>query len=311
MKKSNGNHFAAISRAIAANGHPILARYDIARIAWEELNKGAPDSRARETSVVKLNRTTYIQLEQALQESGLLRNILPKENPGIFALPGANISDSRMIACTADPFCYVSHLSAMEFHRLTNRLPEHLYLTTPSVKNWATQATSQMKTELAKSYNEFLSIQWPRLRYVAIPKLNGQPVHTTRSSQFGAFRVVAESRFRVTTIGRTYLDMVRAPRQCGGLHHVIEAYLENARQHLRLIVDEFNQHASPIDKVRAGFILTELMSVSDPRIDAWAKFASRGGSRKLDAEAEFEPRFSERWALSINTELPVQWTPST
>ncbi len=300
-----------IGRFIAAQGSPILTRYDVARLAWNAVPAVASNRRTALQRGVNQSSAIYNQLEQALQESGLLRKILPKESTSAFALPGASVSDTRTIACAIDRFCYVSHLSAMEFHTLTDRMPEQLYLTTPSDRSWAYQAIAQMKKDFGLSYETFLASRWPRLRYVPITRLNGQPVHTSRSSQLGAFRVVAESRFRVATIGRTYLDMIRTPAQCGGLHHVIDAYLESAEQHLRLIIDEFEQHASPIDKIRAGFILTELKSVSDPRVDAWARFAKRGGSRKLDASAEFESRFSERWSLSINTELPVEWMPST
>jgi len=110
----------------------------------------------------------------------------------------------------------------------------------------------------------------------------------------------------VATRGRTFLDMLRDPQLCGGLSHVLQVYKEHAPQSLRLILDEVDQHGKPIDKVRAGWILESVCHIHDPRIDAWTVFAQRGGSRKLDASAEYSPEFSERWALSINVPVVIE-----
>ena len=67
------------------------------------------------------------------------------------------------------------------------------------------------------------------------------------------------------------------------------------------ITDEITQHGQPIDKVRAGYILEERLALSNEVIDSWAQYAQRGGSRKLDATAEYIPQWSDKWCLSINT----------
>jgi predicted transcriptional regulator of viral defense system len=105
---------------------------------------------------------------------------------------------------------------------------------------------------------------------------------------------------RVATLGRVFLDMLREPRLCGGIQHVVDIYRQEASRHLKLIVDEVDRHGQPIDKVRAGFVLAEVCRLQSPVIDGWDRFAQRGGSRKLDAESEYAPIYSERWQLSIN-----------
>jgi hypothetical protein len=83
----------------------------------------------------------------------------------------------------------------------------------------------------------------------------------------------------------------------------MRVFKEHATAYKRLIFDELDQHGASIDKVRAGFILEEVCHIRDQRIDAWVRFASRGGSRKLDPSVDYEPTFSERWMLSINATM--------
>jgi len=104
----------------------------------------------------------------------------------------------------------------------------------------------------------------------------------------------------VATLGRVFLDMLREPKLCGDIQHVLDIYQKDARRYLKLIVDEIDRHGQPIDKVRAGFVITEVCRLTSPAVDGWEKFAQRGGSRKLDAENEYAPIYSERWQLSIN-----------
>jgi predicted transcriptional regulator of viral defense system len=119
-------------------------------------------------------------------------------------------------------------------------------------------------------------------------------------SQLGAFRLVSGSTLRVATIGRVFLDMLREPALCGGIQHVVDIYQREAKRYLKLIVDEVERHGQPIDKVRVGYLLSDVCKLEAPEFSSWQKFAQRGGSRKLDAKGEYVPSYSERWLLSIN-----------
>ena len=112
---------------------------------------------------------------------------------------------------------------------------------------------------------------------------------------------------RVSSIGRTFLDMLRRPDLCGGIHNCLDVFQQHGPQYLKLIIDEITQHGNSIEKVRAGYILEEYCNIKnhvlDNALEEWVKHAQRGGSRKLDPNNEYWPFFSEKWCLSINTEL--------
>jgi predicted transcriptional regulator of viral defense system len=165
-----------------------------------------------------------------------------------------------------------------------------------------------MKKDLSEDFSLFSEAHLPQLQRTAFTKLGGRPVHRYTSNHHGAFRLLKEPNLRVSTLGRTFLDMLREPALCGGILHVLNVFRDAANSYLRLILDEIDQHGGDIDKVRAGFILEELCKTRDPRIDSWTAFAKRGGSRKLDASTEYSPQFSERWSLSINVTMPSEWT---
>ena len=80
----------------------------------------------------------------------------------------------------------------------------------------------------------------------------------------------------------------------------LEIWDYHAEIYLQEIIAAVNDYASSIVKVRAGYILTERMGLSDSRIEAWKRFAQRGGSRKLDPSRPYAPTFSEAWMLSLN-----------
>jgi predicted transcriptional regulator of viral defense system len=142
----------------------------------------------------------------------------------------------------------------------------------------------------------------PILRKLNLPSILRKTLYRHASIHLGAFTVVKDRSLRVSTIGRTFLDMLRKPDLCGGIYHVLEIYEEYAERYLRLIVDEIERHGTSIDKVRTGYVLDERCGLSHPTIDGWLDFVQRGGSRKLYAEAEYSPVFSEKWSLSINIE---------
>lgn len=204
------------------------------------------------------------------------------------------------VACSVDPFAYVSHLSAMEYHGITDRFSKILYLSTPPDREWKEQATARMEKDLKEHKANYLAARLPALRFQKVERIDGVRVELIRRSHRGAFKAIKSPSIRVAMVGRTFLDMLREPELCGGMQHVVDTYREYAAKYLKLIVDEFDRHSTSIEQARAGYLLEAVCGLSNPAIDVWASKVQRGGSRKLDPQAEYAPLFSERWALSLN-----------
>lgn len=234
-----------------------------------------------------------------LMDDGILQPFpgLPKS---AYTLIGHTNSSPDDIACTLDPFAYVSHLSAMAFHGLTDRLPGKLFLSSPAPVAWRQFAEERMQADLGDSFTDYCEHRLPLLTQLEFQRIHRTDIHRFSSVHWGAYKNVADRPLRVATIGRTFLDMLRNPELCGGINHVLQVYGQYAKKYLRLITDEIEQHGTPIDKVRAGYILKERLQLQSPAFEHWVAFAQRGGSRKLDASAEYQPRWSEKWCLSLN-----------
>lgn len=221
---------------------------------------------------------------------------------GVYTLLGRSDHDPEEVACTIDPFCYISHLSAMSYHSLTDRIPSKLFISSPPSKEWHIYANEQMEKDLGEDYENYKEYGLPPLKRIQMKKINKTEVHCFSSKHRGAYKNVQGRTLKVSTIGRTFLDMLRNPELCGGINHILDVFQEYGEQYLRLITDEIDLHGAPIDKVRGGYILNELLGIDDNEVvESWVKYAQRGGSRKLDPRAEYLPEWSEKWQISLNS----------
>jgi predicted transcriptional regulator of viral defense system len=220
---------------------------------------------------------------------------------GIYSLLGRSGSDPDEIACTVDPFCYVSHLSAMSYHSLTDRRPSKLFISSPSHREWHSLAQRKMEKDLGENAEQYKSTGLPQLVRTKIEKINKTEVNVYTSKNLGAYKSVHGRILRVATVGRTFLDMLRAPDLCGGIRHVLNVFKEYGETYIRLITNEIENYGTPIDKVRAGYILEEYADISGNNvIEGWSAYAQRGGSRKLDPKAEYVSEWSDKWMISLN-----------
>lgn len=218
----------------------------------------------------------------------------------VFEIYGNRYQEAGDIACAVDPFAYVSHLSAMAYHGLTNRLPRLLFLSTPPRKKWSEFAAQKMEKDGKGFLADYLKGRLPKLVFIQFDKIQKTRITRYSSVHQGAFRNIERRTLRVSTIGRTFLDMLRKPSYCGGMRHVIEIFGSSAVQYSDLIIDELDRHGNAIEKTRAGYLLENVGQIRDEKIDQWAEDVRRGGSRKLDPERPYRETFSERWCLSLN-----------
>lgn len=205
------------------------------------------------------------------------------------------------IACIADPFCYVSHLSAMERYGLTNRSPQALHLTTPANALWRAKRDEKMNSDLGGQGGDYSSHLAPLLVRPGIQdQVRRRPVIVHETKHPAEAVPVRGERTRISSIGRTFVDMLSEPNLCGGMTHVLEVWSDHAERWAEKIIESTDHSHSKIVKVRAGYIFNDVLRIENPKIDGWKEFAQRGGSRKLDPEAEYAPTFSEKWMISIN-----------
>ncbi len=157
-----------------------------------------------------------------------------------------------------------------------------------------------MEKDLGNDLAIYVKNGMPRLKRTKLEKVNRKEIHRFSSAHWGAYKNIKGRTMRVSTIGRTFLDMLRNPELCGGINHVLDIFGNHSENYLKLIINEIDQHGAPIDKVRAGYILGERLDMKFDELNEWIKEAQRGGSRKLDASSEYEPVWSDKWCLSLN-----------
>jgi predicted transcriptional regulator of viral defense system len=291
----------AISLKIIELNQPVITLYQFSVILHQlYLSKSYRGEKIQAIKKDAANLQTLSDALDSLMDDGILDPYRGSPKKSVFSILGRSETDPGEVACSVDPFCYISHLSAMEHHGLTNRMPSKLFISSPGKGLWTNYANERMRKEVGKSLDVYLANSLPKLTKIKMNKIGRTIVHRHNSIHLGAYKNVKGKCLRISTIGRTFLDMLRNPELCGGIIHVLDVYEEHAETYLKLIVDEVENNGSPIDKVRAGYILDERLGLQHPSIDGWVLLAQRGGSRKLDPSGEYIPEFSEKWCLSIN-----------
>lgn len=283
-----------LSRDLLNLNQPIITYYQLGIVIFDSYLKA---ERQNTTNL----KEYFAENVEKLREIGIIEPFYRAKEHPVFKISGKKYSSGGEIYCSIDPFAYISHLSAMDFYGLTDRLPKILFVTTPSDSDWRRNAKEKMKKDAHGQIDQYLKAELPRLKKPAVDnKIMGFPVNQHSSKYQGAFRVVKDSPLRVSKIGRTFLDMLRSPDLCGGMHHVIDVFENHGRENKNLIINEIDSHGKDIEKVRAGYLLENICKIQDPRIEEWLGCVQRGGSRKLNPAMEYSPNYDERWCLSLN-----------
>lgn len=204
------------------------------------------------------------------------------------------------VTCSIDPFSYVSHLSAMNFHNLTKGTPGKTFLSTLPAKPWSQKAVLLMKKDLDENYDTFRESNLPILKNIDSPNMEVPTASIYHSKKLGESKSYNYDKIRVASITRTFLDMVRRPDLCGGIKTVLKVFKEHGLFYINPLIDEIDKFGSKIEKVRAGYILENYCNFNNEIIDSWEQYAMRGGSRKLDPLKEYVSTYSDRWQLSLN-----------
>lgn len=291
----------AVAKSLRTQGLPVITEYQLFLIMRELYKAKELDG---EPILIRRDSPRADSLKQVVKRL-VDRKLLapdPDFSQGVYSVTSSPPKPADEVCCLVDPFCYIAYLSAMHRHGLTNRQPSDLHLASPHPTLWRTLREEKMRQD----YSPFLpgddAVPLQRLGFA--DKIHRRSVRRHTIRHLGAWRQVRDSWARVATVGQTFLDTLEAPEWCGGMAHVVEVWEEHASTFLEEIITAVDAAPTKLTKVRAGYLLQEHLSLgfNDSRIDGWKRFAQRGGSQKLDPEAEYAPVFSETWMLSLNVE---------
>ena len=293
----------AIIHRLKELDQPAITDYDLYMIIFNLYQKGKYQGETLDVSTrVPLFNDINNDIIKPMMEIGILDTLKDFSGNRVFRIVVNPYFEAGDIVCSVDPFAYISHFSAMEYHGLTSRIPKILFLSTPPLKEWAVFAKNKMEKDCADFLGDYLNGKLPKLTRVKMDTILKKQINQYSSMHRGAFKKIPGRKLRVSTIGRTFLDMLRKPDFCGGMSHVIEIYSEFGGKYNKLIIGEVDRHGKSIEKARAGYILEEYCKISNEKIDEWVTHVQRGGSRKLNPELPYYEEFSERWCISVNTD---------
>lgn len=290
----------ALTKILQARTQPIVTGYELFLMLRglcrsRELNGERVDIRATSPAIDR-----FVPNLNRLIKNGVIENDQDFKS-GVYRVIGLPDKPADELCCYVDPFCYISHLSAMQRHGITNRTPSELHLTSPEKGIWARQKSQKIFQDYEHGPDPGEAII-PLERIGFEKTVRGRLVRRHTSKYPGELRQVRGSISRVATVGQTFLDMLEMPEWCGGMPYVLEVWEEQASTFLEEIILAVDRSHTKLTKVRAGFILQEYLKLveDDSRVEAWTECAQRGGSQRLDPDAPYAEVFSHKWKLSIN-----------
>lgn len=206
-------------------------------------------------------------------------------------------------ACVIFPYSHISYLTAMDWHRFTEKNPRIIQLGTPSRTKWkkvGLAALTDFSLENISSFKKEVFLP----KYPTKNKLFGMAVEPITDNDESAIHAVRGSAVRVTSPARTLVDMTRKPILCGGSQHAIDSFIEHAYPYRNQIIKYLESNGSKIDRTRVGFLMDKVMEIKDSIIDAWRSESSRtrGSSKVLVPGVAFSEYYDPDWSLSINLE---------
>lgn len=209
--------------------------------------------------------------------------------------PAATAEDAF---CLVDPFAYVSFLSAMQRHSLTDRSPKSLQIATLADPLWKQSRLEKLEADLPE---EMLGPAIPMPHRIGIRKtLRGREIDLHKTRHPLTTTRVRGTFARITTIGCTFVNMLAEPQHCGGMRHVMVQFVKYFPQYSQEIIEAIEDHGTAIVKVRAGYLIEENLQLRPEILDNWIKHAQRGGSRRLDPQKPYGASYSEKWMLATN-----------
>lgn len=219
----------------------------------------------------------------------------------VFFVKGNDKISEVDIICSTFPYGYISYLSAMEWHNITDKIPKVIHFTTCKSNEWKDRYFS----EFEKKNLDITDARKFMPRFPRNTDLNGIPLIVTQETNFIEPMKSRNSPTRVSSIGKTFMDMTRRPDYCGGEDHVLDTFIEYGKKYASLIIKDVDRFGRSIDKARVGFILDKIVGIDNSRLKNWKAESgkTRGSSKMLSPKMPFSPYFDDEWSISINIEM--------
>jgi predicted transcriptional regulator of viral defense system len=281
--------------SLEKRGQPVVTSYQLFLIVYQAYQAGK-------------RKRLYLRAEKPLEHHfQTLRNNLIEARAIImdrdygrsaYTIPSVPDLPAEEIVCIIDPLSHIAYLSAMQRWGLTDRSPDRLQIIRPDRKLYRQKVAAM--TERACTEMGYSELPVPFVQTSHPETVRGRNLSVHESADPGMWQDIRGAKFRISTIGQTFLDMLRSPDRCGGMAHVIDVWREEASTYLDQIIAAVDANDKKIVHARAGYILDELMGLEHPILGKWAQDVVRGGTRLLDPAKPFQSKYSERWCISIN-----------
>jgi predicted transcriptional regulator of viral defense system len=275
----------AVTKVLRRAGRPLIEDHDL----WRILLKIYDDRSVSYLRGSMPTPSTLTRVREVLKSERIISR--DQDYARVWRVNEVPDVQADEAVCLLDEGTCISHLSAMQKFNLTERRPHTLYITVATNDQWREIISSQLT--LDETYPQRQRRHHPpivRARDLDIFQTKSSPRTTRLKSSF----------VRITEIGETFLNMLEHPERCGGMPHVLDVFVKHAATYLAPIVKRIDQADAKLIKVRAGYILTEMLGLKNQTAEGWVRFAQRGGSQRLDPKAPYKPQFSERWMISLN-----------
>lgn len=234
------------------------------------------------------NKKSYLP-----QYSGHLSNI--------YFIKGKPEYSASEAICAVYPYGYISKINAMAWYGITDRIPKVIRYTTCTPSEWKANSLADLDVGPSVPFDrEHFFPKYPKNTDVF-----GESLIVSVEKNYVSPAEIRNSPLRVSPIGKTFIDMLRSPDECGGIDHVLDVYLENAERYFPAILKELKHERSrKIDISRTGFVLQKIVGITHPQLSEWQKESqkTRGSSKVLVPGEPFSSIYDEDWSLSLNAE---------
>lgn len=284
-----------LEESLAKQGRRVISDWRAALIIWKATQQLPPGNRRWQDAPDSAQEAR--PLLDRLARKGNLKAIIKSAHLYQVTSPFANVAPIQEyeVLMEANPYCAISHHSAMAFHQLTLDFPNEIQVSVLKARG------GLLPIETTEADWDFLALPVGR----RIPRIFNTNIRWHAVKSFAGIREARPSGYtiRVTNLERTLLDGLQDPDWCGGFDNVLSAWrmakdLVNVNMLVK-VADELNIN---LLRQRAGFIL-ERMGIDHPRLKEWQALAKRGGSSRLVAKTPFASTYDQNWSLSINAPL--------